>query len=380
MQKYDIVYQCGCKESIHIIPQEQRIAYLEAGVCMECYKYHAREAISRPDKPIDLPTLTGSEKEVAWANNLRIHKLNEIETEIANNEKMMPKEQYRQILMAVEEIQRKTTAKQWIMWRLYNPVQILREVLDTMMAKPTAREIAEKEAAQAKKEAIKRDALAEATLKPERAVSNIAAEIHVENNVISVYFPKPHDGFNSTVRSMGYAWKDGLWKRKIDKLAGHAEERAVELGHTLLSQGFFVRIFDESMRARIAKGDFEPEQTRWIMKQAIGSHQGWFTIRWGYNEDFYDAARRIEASKYDGRNVVVPPEQFEQVLDFAGRYDFKLSEGAQDAVLMAKKAKESMLLAQAKPRKAQKAPVPAKKPIVLAVPVVIEVDEDLKDD
>lgn len=378
MAKHDVTYQCGCKGSIHTISDEQRIAYLEAGVCMECYKYYAKEAVNKPDKPLDLPPLTGSEKQIAWANNLRIHKLSEIEEYLAQREQKS--DEYRRALMAVEEVQAKANAKQWIMWRLYSPAQIIRQALDTMMAEPTSREIAEKEAAQAKEEAIKRAALAEATLKPEKAVSNIAAEIHVDDNVISVYFPKPLDIFNSTVYSMGYAWKNGMWRRKIDKFAGTAEDRAAELGHTLLSNGFFVCIFDESVRFKVANGDFEPEQTRWIMKRSKGDSVGWFAIRWGCNEDFYDAARRIEDSRYSAPNVVVPSEQFEQVLDFADRYDFKLSEAAQIAVQEARKAKESMLLVQAKSRKQQKAPAPTKNPPVLAVPASVDIDDELRDE
>lgn len=378
MPKYNIVYRCGCKESIHTIPDEQRIAYLEAGVCMECYKYHAREAISSPDKPIDLPQLSGSEKEVSWANNLRIHKLSEIEEYLAQREQ--DSDEYRRALMAVDEIQQKTNAKQWIMWRLYSPAQIIRKILETMMAVPTAREIVEKEAAQTKEEAIKRAALAEATLRPECAVSNIVAEIYIEDNIISVYFPKPLDSFNTIVRGMGYAWKNGMWKRAIDKFAGTAEDRAAELGHTLLANGFFVRIFDELLRLKVIQGDFEPEQTRWIMKRSKGDYAGWFAIRWGSGEDFYDAARRITDSRYSAPNVVVPPEQFEQVLDFAEQYNFKLSEGAQNTAQEARKAKESMLLVQARPRKAQKVPVPTKKPPVLSVPASVKIDEELRDE
>lgn len=381
MAKYAISYQCGCKGSIHTIPDEQRIAYLEAGVCMECYKYYANEAISKPDKPLDLPVLTGSEKQVAWANSLRIHKLNEIEEYLAERaQNDYNTDEYRHALMAVEEIQRKSNAKQWIQWRLYSPAQMIREILDAMMAVPTAKEVAEKEATQAKEDAIKRAALSEATLRPEEAVSSIAAEIYVEGNVISVFFPKPLESFNTIVRDMGYVWKHGMWRKTIDTFAGTSEDRAVELGYTLLSNGFYVRLFDASLRARIANADFETEQTRWVMKRANGDYLGWFMVRWGCNEDFYDAARRIEDSRYDGRMVVVPPDQFEQVLDFAERYDFKLSEGAQIAMQEARKAKESMLLVNAKPRKQQKTPAPTSKPPVLVIPATIEIDEDLKDD
>jgi len=378
--KHDIAYQCGCKGSIHIIPLESRIAYLEAGVCMECYKFYFKEAISRPTVKIELPPLTGSEKEIAWANSLRIHKLSEIETEIANIEKMMPKEEYRQILIAIDEIQNKTAARQWILWRHYSAKYIVEETLKAIMAVPTAKAIEDKEAAQAKEEAIKRAALAEATMRPQKAVSNIAAEIYIDGDVVSIFFPKPHDAFNEIVRSLGYSWKNGLWKRKIDKFAGTPEDRAVELGHTLLANGFFVRFFDEALRSRIAKEDFEPEQTRWIMKRSKGDYVGWFAIRWGSAEDFYDAARRIADSRYSKPNIMVPPEQFEQVLDFAERYDFRLSEEAQIAMQEARKVKESMLLVQAKPRKWQKAPAPSASPKALKVPNIVEIDDDLRDE
>jgi hypothetical protein len=214
------------------------------------------------------------------------------------------------------------------------------------------------------------------TLRPESAISEFAAEISLDGPVISVSFPKRHDRFVEVVKSLGYAWKEEVWKRKIGPFAGIPEDRAIELGYALLANGFIVCI-DESLSTRIVTGSFEPEQTRWVSKLAVGNYAGWFAIRWGKGEDYYNAARKIEDSRYNSPNVVVPPEQFEQLLDFASRYDFKLSDGAQSIAQQAREAKESMLVVKVAP--IRKRSNPSDTPTAMPVPEIVEIDEDLRD-
>jgi hypothetical protein len=383
MAHYTIAYTCGHSDEVNLIgparSRESRIAFLERGECFDCYKLHATEAARAQGKEMELPQLVGTESRVAWAETLRIAKLSEIEETV---ERMQNSKEYRQILRAVENIGKETSAKQWIEWRFVSPKQIIATVLATMMAAPTEEQKQQERAEQKRTAAIKRAVLVEATIRPETAVSETAAEIYLKDTVISVTFLERRDDFRELVRSMGYSYYgDSQWQRVIDAFAGSPADRAVELGHTLLANGFLVCIFDDLLRARIITGDFEPEQTRWITKLTKGDYAGWLAIQWGRHENYYDAAKKIRKSKYNRPNVVVPAVQFAQILDFAQMYDFKLSNGAQEALDAARTDKENMLVAVKKPvARRKKMQTVDTIPPVLVVPELVTIADDLQDD
>lgn len=380
--KYTIHYSCGHVGEVNLIGpsrlRQNRIDHLERGKCFECYKSQSTAVAREQAQELELPVLVGTEKQVAWAETLRLQKLHEIEDCV---EKLEDSPNYRLLLLVVEHISNETSAKQWIEWRYDTPKYLLAKVHKAMLAVPTDEQKQAELEAHKKADAVKRAALVEATLRPETAVCEQPAEITCSGTTISVILPERRDDFREIVRSLDYTWENGCWQRRIGKFAGALEDRFVELGHVLLAHGFLVRVFDEGLRARIVAGEFEPEQTRWITKMVKGDYAGWLMIQWGRNEDYYDAARKIKNSRYSRPCVVVPAAQFQQVLDFAQRYAFRLSDAAQEAVRLAQEDKENMLLVRkesvALPTKAL--PVDTVPPI-LAVPETVAVADDLRDE
>jgi len=96
MAKYDVKFNCGHTETIELYgpgkQRESKIAYYEKnGECSECYK--ARRQKERENMQINnqdnlsrfleflgvekLPDLTGSEKQIAWAESIRTKILND---------------------------------------------------------------------------------------------------------------------------------------------------------------------------------------------------------------------------------------------------------------------------------------------------------------
>lgn len=82
MSKYDITYACGHKGSINIVgPYKNRdqIAERESRkLCPECYsaklaadRAAASAAAAEQAKATGLPALTGSDKQIAWAETIR---------------------------------------------------------------------------------------------------------------------------------------------------------------------------------------------------------------------------------------------------------------------------------------------------------------------
>jgi hypothetical protein len=395
MAHYDITYTCGHTDRINIIgPHRLRAAHidsLESGACFECYKAEKHQAACEQAEALDLPQLVGSEKQVAWAETLRVTMLGKIDAEMERLEaKADPNRQRtpadldaeRQVLHAISVISGETSAKWWIDHRYDSPVDLIREVARAELRKPTAAEVQAKQAAARKAEADKAVALAAATVRPEQPKTATVAEISIAGAVVRVLFPEKRDDFREIAKGLGYAWDAPHWQRTIGRFAGTVTDRAAELGHTLLSAGFAVCILDDALRAAAVAGTYTPECTRWVQRCAAGEHKGWFVILWARSEDFYAAARKITASHYDAPHVVVPPEQYEQVLDFAARYGFQLSDAAQGIVDVARAAKAQMLTVQPAPKRKVTTPADAASavPSVLVVPDDVQIAPELQDD
>ena len=75
MAKYDITCSCGHTETVQIYgkaaDREREIARRERGICKECWKAEQAQAAQETAKTFDLVQLEGSEKQVAWANDIR---------------------------------------------------------------------------------------------------------------------------------------------------------------------------------------------------------------------------------------------------------------------------------------------------------------------
>ena len=96
MAKYDVKFSCGHVETIQLYGKEsdrqRKIAWLEEhGECSACYKARiaaerAADTAAAADKAAEenLPTLTGSEKQVNWALSIRAKKFADLEKMLAN--------------------------------------------------------------------------------------------------------------------------------------------------------------------------------------------------------------------------------------------------------------------------------------------------------
>lgn len=183
------------------------------------------------------------------------------------------------------------------------------------------------------------------------------------SQIIHATHPEKRDDFKAVVKSLRlrWSWDAYWWQRRIGDLAGDPRDRAAELGHRLLAGGFPVEFPDEATRDLALSAAYEPECRRWILV-GNGQYDDWFRIWWGRTAgeyDFYDLARAISGSRYDGvtKSVVAPSATFDQVLDFAQRHDFHVSDKAQALVQRARFAQRQALVAEIKPIRQVDAPV-----------------------
>lgn len=389
MAKYDVTRACGHQETVALFGKEKdrqwRIENVEAmKLCYDCYqaereKENAKAAAEAVE--IGLPELTGSEKQIGWAETIRLGAVERFDAflvQLKEDGERAKQDVSEQVDLAREIMEHilatRTQASWWIDNRGVSTSDLALQLLLEKNIESTKK--AKAEAAPAALEAK-----AEATVRPESPVTETVAEIRTLETAVEVDFPEKRDDFREIVKALGYRWTGNCWQRKLVKTNGDPQDRAAEAGHKLLAAGFPIRIYDEQVRQKAISGGYEPEQTRWIYRRLDGApeYPGWFAINWGRTDDFYEAARKLKGSRWSKPSVVVPPEQFEQVLDFAQMYGFSLTETARDLAEEARQAKEAALVVKVEPVQGAASVAPGSKPPALEVPEKVEVDDEFKD-
>lgn len=76
MAKYDVKFSCGHEGTVELFGKSadraRKIAYFEKhGVCSECYKMQQAAAVAEKTAAWELPELTGTPKQIAWAERIR---------------------------------------------------------------------------------------------------------------------------------------------------------------------------------------------------------------------------------------------------------------------------------------------------------------------
>lgn len=85
MAKYEIHHCCGHTRTVNIYghnqKREETIEWLESQLCPDCQREHDNAESAKKAAAENRPVLTGSEKQVAWANTLREEVISEIGAE-----------------------------------------------------------------------------------------------------------------------------------------------------------------------------------------------------------------------------------------------------------------------------------------------------------
>lgn len=388
MAKYDVTYTCGHTDTIQIYgpgrDRERKLANEESKLCPDCYKakleadrQKQNAEAAEANQAAGLPKLEGTEKQIAWAESIRKSMIDHIIeyyiSQITDEAKAEHPEEYERVMKGFEALKRHTDASWWIDNRINDDKIGLRRLIN---AEIEAIKKAEKEPPAAIVEVAK----AEATVYPEKPVSSLVAEISIKGDTVEVNYPERNESFRQIMKNHGFEWKPG-WKRTIGKYNGSIQDRAAEIGNKLLAAGFPIRIYDEEIRRRAIAGEYAAEPKRWIMARTTGDYTGWLVISWPYGgTNYYDAARKIPGSKYSSPNVLVPPESFMEVLDFAQMYKFNISDGAQEVIEAARQLREKALTTGVKVPKSERLPEPGKVPEKLEIPEEVAIDEEFRDE
>lgn len=134
MAKYEIKHICGHTETIALFGKHEsryaRIEYLEKQECLECRRKREAEEAEKIGAGLELPELSGSEKQVAWANTIRA-KVVQFIKDHTKPETMMESEAFQTVIKI-------KTARYFIDHRDESPLVFLSNYYNTQVAQAKA--------------------------------------------------------------------------------------------------------------------------------------------------------------------------------------------------------------------------------------------------
>lgn len=337
--------------------------------CSDCYnariqreRDEANAAAKAAAEDAGLPELTGSAKQVTWANTIRQGALKKLAEEADEQKRFADqakergnKERYEKRLETWKNLcaisswmaSEKTAAHWWIdnarSIEINGAAAISYWVREEFSQMLKSAEIEKTEAP------LREAAQQETTAEPENKHHEGRVEITVGQDMVSAKYAK-NDDFRALVKGLGYTWdsESKSWVKRIGVTTGSAKERAAELGNKLLNAGFAICIADpETLQAAIG-GNYEPQHMRWITKLGAGKYAGYFCVTLQYGDGMYERAIKINGAKYSKPYIVVPASEYAAIEDFANLYDYKLSPGATDLI---KEKKASIIIVAPAPVK-----------------------------
>jgi len=338
MAWHDGTFSCGCEGRVNVTgPSKDRkwkSESLFSRSCEDCYKKERSETIAKENaaaeqasKEMELPDLQGTEKQIAWANTLRLKVIEVFETMTDEAFKKcqdvgklqgLTMDSFLKIKHYILDNQ--TNASYYINNRVSNIFDVIEE---NRAASLKSVDPIEKE--------FLSDIKVESTVYPENKVTDAVVEIEYKSKRVAAKFERNED-FRDLIKSLGYSWNNDevVWMKIIKETTGPAEERVAELGNALLNKGLPIMIMDDNVRNNAVKGNFEIECTRWIYSRPNAKK---LAIKWAeHDQSLYQTARTLPGSKWDNPSVIIDVAHHVEVMDFANIYGFKFTKAAEKLI------------------------------------------------
>lgn len=342
MAKYTGIFSCGHEGVVGIIgpikDREWKKEKAFSKMCPECYAKYLKEEREKTNKEAEekskeweLPELTGTEKQVSWANTLRIQFIDKIKDGLKHineygldrydrEELRDQKISLKKFKLFIQDIDilidyvltNKTDSIFYIdnrTWSLSTIILLYKEIQTTK-----------------EKEEMK-DIFDEATIIPKEVKHPGIVEIKYTEDRITVIYEN-NTAFRDIVKNLGYK-RNGAWEKTVKEINGSYKDRVAELGNRLLNAGFSILILDEELREKAINADYEAECKRWIHLRQDSKK---LAINWTDGSDLYNAARKLPGSKWSSPSVIVDVSHFKELEEFAELYDFKFTTAVIDYI------------------------------------------------
>lgn len=147
MAQYGVTHTCGHSEWHDLIgpgkDRERKLSWLETTVCSECYKAQkeaektaANEYAKTANAETGLPELTGTEKQIAWAETIRLKIATDMSDLVSRiDNAVRGTDELKQLaLRGAATIMRQTKATYWINNKDNTARQILNKWVEKRMA------------------------------------------------------------------------------------------------------------------------------------------------------------------------------------------------------------------------------------------------------
>lgn len=316
------------------------------------------------DRAPKLPPLVGSDKQLAWALEIRNARAAEAALMRSGWTWRVPREQAEAYLKSLPI---RILAHWWIETRHLPIQQFLLAANEPRIEPPYVLPAPPSEQAQA--------VLAEATLVPGK-VKGPTAEISLANGVARVMLSDFDKDANAVLKGSGYGWDKPAWVRAVpDDVAAH---RAAEIAVRLLAYGCPVCLFDEALRQRVVNHDYEPESPRRVEVSTNPKYSRKFRLTWALDTEAQrcmQAARDLHGARVFGDAAYVSASHFEDIEDFAQRNGFAITPEAQALIEAQRQKLLGAVTINARPKAAPGIPAKPKR-----VPAMGAIDDDLRDE
>ncbi|MBU2772605.1 hypothetical protein HMI48_01345 [Acidithiobacillus ferrooxidans] len=285
-------------------------------------KHIVTKETDRPESDIECATLTGSEKQISWAADIRASRMLVAKSgRVLFGALLTSREQSEEFMICLQSIRR---AHWWIETRTLGHGQFLLAALDEGFKAQYVAPPPSNEAAHA--------VLAEALLAPTKPRGPIA-EVSLATGKVRVVLIEFDEATNTLLKRCGYRWDAPAWTRQaVNDMAGH---RAVEIAVRLLAHGCPVRIFDEALRQRAVENDYEPESPRRVEVSTSEKYSTKFHLVWALDEkpsQCKKAAQQLRGAKVFDDGAYVTASHFEEIQDFASQNGFTITPEAQSLI------------------------------------------------
>lgn len=344
MAWYTINHCCGHTSEVQLYGpgknREWRISQMEQELCPECqaaeYARKSAEAAEKA-KEMELPQLTGSKKQIAWAETIRMDFVKEYEEEHVNdiiNVNVAPRKwENHSVSEYVEDVLKQTSAEWWIDKR--------GRLWDSFSVRSAMESLADK-AAEAAPQATQEEMM----LRPDEQTQGDIITITSDDRNVIAQCERRNDNFKNVVSALKYKRdimeNHNIWVLPINATTGSAADRMAELGSKLLAAGFPLYVADSAVRSKIIAGDYEPMYQRWVARDG-----DMLAIRWEHgNDNIYNAAKSLPAARWDRdlQAIVVSPKYYKRLGDFISAYGFRVTPKAQALMDMWQEQERQALL------------------------------------
>lgn len=344
--------------------------------CDMCAKKRTDEEISEYESQHNLPALTGSVKQVAWAKKIRYDFASRIERDaliglkggeevmLTHNGKPYRVKEWVEIALTVH-----SEAHWWIDNYAYG-VPGKSVVIDTIEKYLASQKTDEEK--EAEKEVVE-----EATMRPEHVTRDLVATVSFTDSRVYASVPARDENFARIAKDHGYRWNSAKtrWELSTESSIGSPEDCAAEMASDLLRGGYCVTALNPIIREKTISGDFVPSHPRVVFSSKTDKDALFFAFPRDY--DLTTKIKKI-GGRWESYNKAfkISLELWQRAMDFARAYDFKLTSGAEKLVEEKQKALEAALMVQPKKPASKKAAANGTESLMQDTGIIPDLEDD----